>query len=431
MQTSQWDLLKSKRFLPLFLTQFFGAFNDNIFKNALVILITYEILKSSSLSPKIMVTLAAGIFILPFFLFSATAGQLADKFDKAKLIRAIKIAEIIIMSCALIGFIFESLNFLMFVLFLMGTQSAYFGPVKYGILPDQLSDHELIGGNALVEAGTFTAILIGTIIGGLFILAENGITIISVFVIFFATTGWISSLYIPSTKPAAPDLNIGYNFIYETYSIIRNIKQNPVVFRSIIGISWFWFFGATFLSQFPIFAKDVVNGNEEIVTLFLAIFSIGIGIGSLLCNKLLKGEIVAKYVPFGILGMTVFTVDLFFAAGKAIEGSPSDLIGVVTFLSAFVHWRILLDLFLISVSAGIYIVPLYAIMQNQSEGAFRSRTIAGNNVMNALFMVISALAIMFMFGQNFSVVEIFLTIGICNGLVSIYIFSQLPKFSKN
>lgn len=426
MNPNQLHLLKSKRFLPLFLTQFFGAFNDNVFKNSLIILITYEISESSRLNPQIMVTLAAGIFILPFFLFSATAGQLADKYNKAKLIQFIKFVEIVLMVLASIGFYLENINFLMLVLFLMGTQSAFFGPVKYGILPDQLHQDELIGGNALIEAGTFLAILGGTILGGLLILSESGTTLISLLIMAFSLIGWGWSLFIPTTKPADPDLKIEYNFLVETYKIIQHVRANPIVFRSILGISWFWLFGATFLSQFPTFGKDIVGGNEQVVTLFLTIFSVGIGIGSLYCNQLLKGNIAATYVPMGILGMTLFTIDLYFASGSTTGNGHEELIGARVFLSFFNHWRILFDLLGISICAGIYIVPLYAIMQSETESSYRSRTIAGNNILNALFMVVSALAITFMLSKNFSVTQVFLTLAILNGFVAIYI-SRLRK----
>jgi len=426
MKPDLLNLLKSKRFLPLFVTQFFGAFNDNVFKNSLIILITYVISENSGLSPQIMVTLAAGIFILPFFLFSATAGQLADKYNKAKFIQIIKFVEIVLMALASIGFYLENINFLMLVLFLMGTQSAFFGPVKYGILPDQLHENELIGGNALIEAGTFLAILGGTILGGLLIMTENGTTLISSLILAFAFIGWGWSLFIPPTRAADPDIIIGYNFIAETYRIIQHVRANPIVFRSILGISWFWLFGATFLSQFPTFGKDIVGGNEQVVTLFLTIFSVGIGIGSLLCNKLLKGKIAATYVPLGILGMTLFTVDLYFASGSTTINGKVELIGAVAFLNSFNHWRILFDLLGISICAGIYIVPLYAIMQNETESSYRSRTIAGNNILNALFMVVSALAITFMLSKNFSVTQVFLTLAILNGFVAIYISRSLP-----
>ncbi len=426
MQPNQSHLLKTRRFLPLFLTQFLGAFNDNVYKNALVILITYSVAEKAGLNAQVLVTLAAGIFILPFFLFSATAGQLADKHDKAKLIRIIKAVEIVLMLAAAVGFYLQSVAFLMTVLFLMGTQSSFFGPIKYGILPDQLHEDELIGGNALIEAGTFVAILIGTILGGLLILAEGGITWVSGMVIGVAVIGWISSLSIPSTGAAAPDITVRYNVFTETYKIIGHIRENKVVFRSILGISWFWLFGASFLSQFPTYGKDVIGGNEQVVTLFLTVFSIGIGVGSLLCNKLLKGEIAATYVPLGVLGMTLFTVDLYFASSHSVTASGGELMGVSAFLGAFSSWRVLFDLFGISVCGGIYIVPLYSLMQSRSEKEYRSRTIAGNNVMNALFMVVSALWITWMLTRDFTVTEVFLTLAVVNGLVSIYICSLLP-----
>lgn len=427
MHPDQWHLLKSKRFLPLFITQFLGAFNDNIFKNALVILITYSVIDNSALSPQIMVTMAAGIFILPFFLFSATAGQLSDKYDKTKLIRIIKFFEVLLMVGAAIGFFMGNTYFLLLILFLMGTQSAFFGPVKYGILPDQLVEKELVGGNALIQTGTFVSILVGTILGGLLILTDHGITLISTLVILVALLGWISSFFIPSTQAAAPDITIKYNIFTETHAIIRHIQRDSTIFRAILGISWFWLFGATFLSQLPTFTKYIIGGNEQVVTLFLAVFSIGIGIGSLLCNKLLKGEIAATYVPLGIIGMTLFTLDLYFASGNVVTSSESILMGASTFLGSFTHWRILIDLLGIAVCGGIYIVPLYAMIQSHTEASYRSRTIAGNNIMNALFMVISAVGTSLMLAGDFLVTEVFLTIAILNGLMAIYISSLLPE----
>ncbi len=374
-----------------------------------------------------MVTIAAGIFILPFFLFSATAGQLSDKHDKAKLIRIIKFFEVLLMILAAIGFYTGNIDFLMFVLFLMGTQSAFFGPVKYGILPDQLIEKELVGGNALIQTGTFVSILIGTILGGLLILTNHGTILISTLVISVALIGWASSFFIPSTQAASPDITVKYNVFTETQAIIRHIQENNTVFRAILGISWFWLFGATFLSQLPTFTKAIIGGNEQIVTLFLAIFSIGIGIGSLLCNKLLKGEIAATYVPLGIIGMTLFTLDLYVASGNILIDPSAPLIGVSAYLETFTHWRILIDLLGIAVCGGIYIVPLYAMVQRLTESSYRSRTIAGNNIMNALFMVISAIGTSLMLASGFAVTGVFLFIAILNTLVAIYISSLLPK----
>ena len=427
MRSNQWRLLKTRRFLPLFITQFLGAFNDNVFKNALVILITYTAVEQSLLSPSIMITLAAGIFILPFFLFSAFAGQLADKYDKAYLIRIIKCIEIVLMLGAALGLHMQQTELLMLILFLMGAQSAFFGPLKYGILPDQLEENELIGGNALVDSSTFAAILLGTVCGGLLIMATNGALIISIIVIMIAVLGLVSSLSIPSTRPADDTLEIRYNLFYETRAIIGQVRQHTIIFRCILGISWFWLFGASFLSQFPIFAKEIIGGNEQVVTLFLATFTIGIAVGSLLCNRLLKGEVVATFVPLGILGMTVFTLDLYWASHQLVRLDTAVLIGAAIFLESLTHWRILIDLLGIAVCGGIYIVPLYAIIQDRAEKSYMSRTFAANNIMNALFMVISAIGISILLANNYSVVDVFLVIAIVNGVVAVYIASLLPE----
>jgi acyl-[acyl-carrier-protein]-phospholipid O-acyltransferase/long-chain-fatty-acid--[acyl-carrier-protein] ligase len=426
MVHNQFDLLKTRRFLPLFITQFLGAFNDNVYKNALVILITYVAAEKAGLNSQIMVTLAAGIFILPFFLFSATAGQLADKYEKAFLIQIIKFVEIILMIGATIGFYLESVGFLMTILFLMGTQSTFFGPIKYGILPEKIEEDELIGGNGLIEAGTFISILVGTLIGGLLILTENGILMISSMVILVAILGWVSSFYIPKGQAASPELRVDYNFLKETWVIISHAKQNREIFLSILGISWFWLVGATFLAQFPTYAKDIIGGNEQLVTLFLSVFTIGVGIGSLLCNQMLKGEVEATFVPLGIIGVTLFTVDLYFASQHSFINAGEELIGAGAFLSHWSSWRILGDMFMISISSGVYIVPLYAIIQSRSETAHRSRTIASNNILNALFMVISAVGTMLMLTLGFDVNQVFLAVAILNTAVAIYTCQLLP-----
>jgi acyl-[acyl-carrier-protein]-phospholipid O-acyltransferase/long-chain-fatty-acid--[acyl-carrier-protein] ligase len=426
MAHNQFDLLKTRRFLPLFITQFLGAFNDNVYKNALVILITYVVAEKAGLNSQIMVTAAAGIFILPFFLFSATAGQLADKYEKAFLIRIIKFVEILLMVGAAVGFYIESVWFLMTILFLTGTQSTFFGPIKYGILPEKIDEDELIGGNGLIEAGTFISILIGTLIGGLLILTENGILLISGMVILIAVLGWVSSFYIPKGQPASPELKVDYNFLRETWVIVSHARQNREIFLSILGISWFWLVGATFLAQFPTYAKDIIGGNEELVTLFLSVFTIGVGIGSLLCNQMLKGEVEATFVPLAIIGVTVFTVDLYFASQYMFTNGSGELIGAAAFLSHLSSWRILGDMFMISVSSGIYIVPLYAIIQSRSEPDYRSRIIASNNVLNAFFMVISAIGTVFMLTMSFDVNQVFLTVALLNAVVAIYACQLLP-----
>ncbi|MEJ2688392.1 MAG: MFS transporter [Deltaproteobacteria bacterium] len=424
--SSQFLLLSSRRFLPLFITQFFGAFNDSVFKNALVILITYVTAEQAGMNAQIMVTMAAGVFILPFFLFSATAGQLADKFDKAKLIRWIKLVEILLMAAAAAGFFIGSIPFLMVVLFLMGSQSAFFGPLKFGILPDQLDVDELISGNALIEAGTFLAILVGTILGGLLILTDGGIFMVSILVVVVAAIGWLASFFVPSTRPAVPDLAVRVNFLRETWEIIKYTAADRSLFLCILGISWFWLIGSTFLAQFPTLCKEVIGANEEVVTLFLSLFSVGIALGSLMCNRLLKGEVHATYVPLGAIGMTLFMADLFFATRNAGMATTAELIGVRDFLGYFTGWRIAFDLTMLAIAGGIFIVPLNAILQHRSEAGRRARNIAGNNVMNALFMVVSAVGTAALLQLNFTVPQVFLIIAILNTAVAVYICQLLP-----
>ncbi|SEN46510.1 acyl-[ACP]--phospholipid O-acyltransferase [Nitrosomonas marina] len=427
MNSDQWHLLKTRRFLPLFLTQFLGAFNDNLFKNALVILITYSVVEHAVFSAPVMITLAAGIFILPFFLFSAIAGQFADKYDKARLIRIIKYVEIVLMAGAVIGFYLQQIGLLMIVLFLMGTQSAFFGPLKYGILPDHLRKNELIGGNALIDSSTFIAILLGTICGGLLIMTENGVLAIATVAIVAAVLGLISSLSIPAVQPADATLDIQYNIARETHAIIQQVRQHPVIFRCILGISWFWLLGASFLSQFPTFAKTMIGGNEQVVILFLATFTVGIAIGSLLCNRLLRSEVAATYVPLGILGMTVFTVDMYWVSHQIVVEDIEILIGATVFLESLIHWRILADLLGIAVCGGIYIVPLYALIQDRAEQSHMSRVFAANNILNALFMVFSAVGISVLLAFDWSVADVFLVLALINSVVAVYVSSLLPE----
>jgi len=425
VRDNQFHLLRIRRFLPLFVTQFLGALNDNLFKNALVILVLFRIAEAAGLDGQILITVAAGAFILPFFLFSATAGQLADKFEKSRLIRLIKLAEIAIMGLAVAGFLSGDAYLMIGVLFLMGTQSTFFGPLKYSILPDHLREDELIGGNALIEAGTFLAILIGTILGGVMILTEYGVPVVSVSILGLAGLGWLASFFIPRAAPPAPDLAINPNIVAETWNIVRAATQRRDMRLTILGISWFWLVGATFLAQFPSLAKNLIGANEHVVTLFLSTFSVGIALGSLLCNKLLRGEITAKHVPFGALGMTLFTLDLFFATA-GLAPTPGALQTVTGFLSGLAGWRVLVDLTAVAVFGGVFIVPLYAILQARSEPAQRSRTIAANNIVNALFMVAGALGATLMLAAGLSVPAVFLVVALVNGVVAVYICGLLP-----
>ncbi|MGB0749947.1 MAG: MFS transporter, partial [Magnetospiraceae bacterium] len=334
-------LLASRRFLPLFLTQFLGALNDNLFKNAMAILILYALAVGDGATGQVLVSLAAMVFILPFFLFSATAGQLADKVEKAGLVRIVKLCEILVMALGIVGLLWGNIPFLMAVLFLLGTQSTFFGPLKYGILPVHLAPGELIAGNGLIEAGTFLAILLGTIVGGLVILVDGGVIWIAVLTLTAAVGGYASSRFIPPAPPVDPGLTVSANILAETWRTITRLRDDRVLFLSVLGISWFWLIGVVFLSLFPAYAKDVLGADEKVVTLFLTVFSIGIGIGSLLCNKALKGEVSARHVPLGALLITLFTFDLVAASPEA---PATELMGVGAFLNAPGSWRILIDL---------------------------------------------------------------------------------------
>lgn len=427
MAETQLHLLKSRRLLPLFITQFLGAVNDNLLKTALVTIATYHAFTDPT-TTRIVVAIATAIFILPYFPFSATAGQLADKFEKSRLIRLIKLWEVGVMILAAVGFTLDGMAFLAFelaVLFLLGVQATFFGPVKYGILPDHLGRDELMGGNALIEAGTFLAILLGTIAGVLLIVAPNGPTIVSALLLLFAVSGWIASLFIPRAHRAAPELRINPNIWAETLGILRHVGAQRDLKLSIIGISWFWLVGAIFLSQFPTYAKDTLNANAEVETLFLALFSLGIGAGSVLCGRLLRGEVSARLAPLGALGMTLFTFDLF-EASERVTGGDGALIGVLEFLSHPASWRLSVDLFLIALCGGLFTVPLYTILQARSAEAHRSRVVAANNIVNAIFIVASGAVSAVMLKLGLTVPQIFLTVGVANAAAAVVVMRLVP-----
>jgi acyl-[acyl-carrier-protein]-phospholipid O-acyltransferase/long-chain-fatty-acid--[acyl-carrier-protein] ligase len=414
MLKSQFALLRERRFLPLFVTQALGAFNDNLFKNALVILITFRLAALAGVDSGVMVTVAAGIFILPFFLFSATAGQLADHYDKARMIRLVKLVEILLMLAAALGFYLDSLYFLLAVLFLMGSQSAFFGPLKYSILPEHLDDDELIAGNGLIQAATFLAILLGTLVGGLLILSDSGRIGISLMVVTIAAAGWLASREIPVTRVAAPDLRVSLNFLWETWLIVRHAASRREIFLPTLAVSWFWLVGATFLAQMPNLGKLVLRGDEVLVTLLLLAFSVGIGVGSMLCNRLLRGALRTTFVPLGALGITLFSLDLHFSAAAFVAAEQSVTVTLAQFVAEWRGVRVLLDLFMIALAGGVYIVPLNALIQARSNPAHRARNIAALNVLNALFMVVSALASALLLGMGGTVPELFLILALAN-----------------
>ncbi len=427
---NQFKLLQSKRFLPLFATQFLGAFNDNVYKNALVILIIFQGSTLYGIDTNYIVTLSAGIFILPFFLFSATAGQLADKHEKSMLIRYIKILEIMIMSFAFIAFYFESILMLIVLLFLMGTQSTLFSPLKYSIVPQHLADHELTGGNGLLSMGTFLAILLGTILGGIVVSLESyGPLIIAGIVVILAILGFLTSLFIPKAESAAPDLKINWHIISQTFKIMQYARENRSVFIAIIAISWFWFIGATYLSQVPAYSKSTLGSNNEVVTLLLTMFSVGIGLGSLMCEKMSKGRIELGLVPLGAMGIILFSIDIYFASQYFVALSlPEAQMNASQFLEISSSWRVLVDLMLIGLFGGFFIVPLNAMIQKRTVPDTRARVIAASNILNALFMVISALATVGMLLLGFNIPQIFLFLGLLTIGVTGILFLWLPEF---
>lgn len=419
---SQFGLLKEKRFLPFFLTQFFGAFNDNVFKNALVIMIAFKVAGNSDM----LVNLAAALFILPFFLFSAIAGQIADKYEKSDLIQKIKLMEITIMVIAAFGFYINNIPLLLTVLFLMGFQSSLFGPVKYGYLPQHLQKDELVGGNGLIESSTFISILIGTILGGILI-ALDSILPIAMTVICIAIAGYTSSYFIPKTPSASPEIKLSFNVFKATYKNIKFLPSNKVVFLSILAISWFWFYGSIFLMQIPNFSKKILSGDEAVVTWLLSMFSIGIGVGSLLCEKLSGKRVEIGLVPLGAIGLAIFGWDLAYSS-QSLPIYP-EILNFQQFWANDGSFRILFDLAMIGVSGGLYIVPLYALVQERSDPKQLSRVIAGNNIINALFMVCAAVLAMVILGSlGWSIPDLFMvTVGL-NILVCIYIFTVVPEF---
>jgi MFS family permease len=422
--SGQFHLLGTRRFLPFFGTQFLGAFNDNLFKNALVVLLTFKAASWTTLKPELLANMAAGIFILPFFLFSATAGQLADKYDKARLARLVKMLEIIIMLVAGAGFALRSLPWLMSALFLFGVHSTLFGPVKYAILPQHLRRQELVGGNALVEAGTFAAILIGTICGSLLAGLEQGTVWITLAGLVVAVAGYFASRKIPVAPAPQPQLRVNPNPFFATWRNIGYARENRTVYLSILGISWFWLYGALFLAQFPAYAKNFLGGSETTVTLLLATFTIGIGIGSLLCERLSGKMLEIGLVPIGSIGLTLFGLDL----AMSTPAMSAQHLSVWALLGAPGIWRVLLDLAGLGLFGGLFIVPLYALVQLRSDPAYLARIIAGNNIMNALFMVVGALAAGALLGGGMSVPGLFGVAAVCNAVMAIYLYKRVPEF---
>jgi len=423
---SQFSLLKLNNFGPFFATQFLGAFNDNIYKNTLMLIIAFSASDALGLDINLVLNLAAGLFILPFFLFSGIAGQITEKHEKSSLIRKIKLLEIVIMIAASVGFMFEQYYFLLILLFLMGTQSTFFGPAKYAILPQHLKPEQLVAGNALVEMGTFVAILVATISAGIIMEFDAFLLITSILVVVLALLGYLVSRSIPIAVSSAPNLEISYNPFTTTRELIKTTRKNRPIYLAIMAISWFWFLGAAYLTQFPNFSKEVLNGDSSLVTLLLAIFTFGIGFGSMLCEKLSNSRVELGIVPIGALGLTLFGIGLYFS----IPEKPIEAISWLVFLKTAENWALLLNLAGIGISGGIFIVPLYAYIQERAPENYRARTIAVINIMNALFMVGSALVgILFLGMMALSISDFFLVIAIMNIVVCLYVFYQVDEFA--
>jgi 1-acyl-sn-glycerol-3-phosphate acyltransferase len=425
-ESSQFKLLGQRRFAPFFATQFFGALNDNIFRNGLVILITFQGVRVFGMDYTVLANVAAFLFILPFFLFSATAGQLADKYEKSMLMRRVKLLEIGLMTIAAAALLTRQYPVLLFVLFLMGCQSTLFGPVKYAYLPQKLSSGELIGGNALVESGTYVAIIVGLIAGVETVdFDSDRQTVLAVALIGVACIGYLASRQIPITEAVDPELKIDWNAWRETWRIVSYAREEKSVFLSILGISWFWFFGSAMTIQMPAYTADILHGNESIVTALLVAFAVGVGLGSLLCERMSRHRIELGLVPFGSIGMSLFAVDLYFAQPEAVA---VHITSIADFLSRPGSWRILADLALLGAFGGFYSVPLYALIQKRSSRRHLSRIIAANNIINSLLMVAAAVVSIIILKSGFSIPELFLFLAVLNAAVAIYIYSLLPEF---
>ncbi|MEM7466833.1 MAG: MFS transporter [Pseudomonadota bacterium] len=423
---NQFSLLASRRFLPLFLTQFLGALNDNIFRFALIIFITFTLSERLGMESKLLIPLSGGIFILPFFLFSSLAGQIADKYEKSMIIRRLKLVEIGVMLVGAIGFWLGNTYLLFFVLFCMGTQSTFFGPLKYGILPQHLADKELTGGNGLIQMGTYSAIIIGVVLGG-FLAALKGFGPLPVVgaVLSVAVLGFIAASNIPTGPAVDPSVRVNPNIVVATYRIVAYVAGHRELMVLMLTISWFWFIGATFLSMVPTYGKDYLNADEHVVTLLNAAFTIGIAIGSILCERFSRGRIELGLVPIGCLGISIFAVDFYYSA----VGSNSDtVINVASFFQHAGSIRAFVDLLAIGAFGAIFIIPLYAALQARADASRCSRVMAALNITNALFMVGSAIGTISLYELGFSIPDIFGLLAVCNLLMIAIAGYFLPEF---
>jgi acyl-[acyl-carrier-protein]-phospholipid O-acyltransferase/long-chain-fatty-acid--[acyl-carrier-protein] ligase len=432
MSNSQFLLMKERRFLPLFITQFFGAFHDNLFKNALVVLIIYQVAVAEGFSEKtqqLLTTLAAGVLILPFFLFSAMGGQLADKFPKEKIMQAVKLFEIGIAVLGILSLATTWMPLCYLTLFALGTHSALFSPSKYSILPQHLAQNQLIGGNALLNTGTFLAILLGTIIGTATMNGEHGVPVVGTLLLGASIIGYIASRSIPHAPPKCPGLKFSLNPVTETWAVMRyTLSQPRDITLALLGKGWFFFVGSMFMAQFANYTKSILGGNEEILTLFLVIFSIGIAIGGLCNNKLLRGKIAATFVPLAAIGLTIFSVDITLVSRNLMPDTTLPLIGVREFVTSAIHWRIMADVAMVAIFGGLFVVPLSAIIQDKTPEETRARIMAGSSIIDSIFMVASAVISAILIGAGWKVHELFFVFAIANAFVAAYICRLLPDY---
>ena len=425
-KTSQFVLLTQRRFAPFFCAQFLGAFNDNVFKTALLTALTFDALSWTTLDRGLLNNLIPGLFILPFVLFSALSGQLADKFEKSALTRYVKLLEIAIMGIAAIGWMNQNLWVLIAAVAGMGLHSTLFGPVKYAYLPQKLAPNELVGGNGLVEMGTFVGILLGEVLGALLVSHRPwGLELVAGGTIFFAVAGWLFARAMPLSPAPAPDLKINWNIATETVANLRFSKQNKPVFIAMLANSWFWFYGAILLAQFPLYAKDYLQGDHSVFVLLLTIFSLGVGTGSLLCERLSGHKVEIGLVPLGAIGLSIFCFDLYLASGTYAATSQVD---ISSYFQQTGSVRIVFDCLMIGVFGGIYIVPLFALVQTRCEPTHMSRTIAGMNILNALFMVAAALLAMMLLKFGLSIPQLFMVTALLNAVVGVAVCWAMPEF---
>ena len=422
---NQFTLLKSQRFLPMFITMFLGALNNTLFKQTLSVMVAYEVMDIGGYNPQILVSMAAGLFVVPLILFTPLAGALADKYDKSKVMRTLKLAECFIVLAAIAGLFLQSVEFLLAILFVLGTQAAFFSPSKFSILPQHLERGELIGGNALVNTGTYLAVLLGTILGGLFALDLLGNTVVASLMFVCAVVGYAASFSIPPAPAPAPRLKLNFNIAQEAVAIMAYARRQPRgVFTAMISCAWFFFTGAMLLAQFPNYTKQTLGVDNFVMTLFMVIFSLGVGLGGLLNNRLLRSKVEATFVPVAALGISIFALDLYFASdvydGLPVIMNGQDMMGVGPFLSYWSGWRIVLDLFALSLAGGLYVVPLKSIIQDRTPPDHRARVLAGSSMTDAVFVLLSAIAAIVFYTAGAKVQHLFILISIGSMVMAVY-----------